>query len=86
MTTTNAVPAREQPVHIRSAENFTPFYLLVNCRRLLAMKYRSKQNWIIAMELFAIGSTSAWQVCVEAGIDPDGLTVVRLDTTTSKDT
>lgn len=60
-----------------------PYYLLKNCRRLLPRtKWNSKPNWVIAMELFATGSTSAREICREAGIDPDGLEVVKIEETT----
>lgn len=47
------------------------FYLLVNARRISAQRYRRMPNWAFAMELFATGSTSAWRICVDAGIDPN---------------
>lgn len=58
-------------------EHFTPFYLLSNCRRLLSAEYRRKPNWVIAMELFAVGSNSGRGICIDAGIDPDALEVRR---------
>ena len=58
--------------------HFTPFYLLANCRRLCSAHFRRQPNWVISMELFAVGSTTAWRLCVDAGIDPEGLTAVKL--------
>jgi hypothetical protein len=57
------------------------YCLLANCRRLLARAYAKSPNWVIAMELFATGSNSARQICINAGIDPDGLKVERAATT-----
>ena len=55
-----------------------PYYLLANCRRLLThTAWRQKENWVIAMELFACGSTSAHAICHEAGIDPYSKKVER---------
>lgn len=55
-----------------------PYYLLANCRRLLPRtKWNRAENWVIAMELFACGSTSAKQICVDAGIDPYAKKVER---------
>lgn len=56
------------------------YYLLANARRIANYPIRSirrMQNWALAMELFATGSNSAHQICVDAGIDPDGYTVER---------
>lgn len=58
-------------------DNRDDFYLLANARRIAAAKYRRLVNWALAMELFGTGSTSATQICLDAGIDPDGLTVER---------
>lgn len=47
-------------------------YLMANVRHMLSRRYRSMPNWVVAMDLFATGSTSAHQICYDAGIDPDG--------------
>jgi Lar family restriction alleviation protein len=63
-----------------------PFYLMANCRRLLTHpRWKAAPNWVIAMELFATGSTSAWEICREAGIDGDAKTVERAAIATSAD-
>lgn len=60
------------------AMNFTPFYIMANVRRILSTAYNNRtQNWVLAMEIFAVGSTSARQICGEAGIDPDGYKVEK---------
>jgi len=51
------------------------WFLMANARRLQATKYRRVPNWAFASELFATGSTSANQICRDAGIDPDGFDV-----------
>lgn len=56
----------------------TDFYLMANARRLAAPAYRRKPNWAFASDLFATGSNSAWQICLDAGIDPDGFEVKKL--------
>lgn len=53
------------------------YYLMSNARRLVAPSYKRQENWVLAKELFATGSTSAKQLCQDAGIDPYGLTVDR---------
>lgn len=55
-----------------------PFNLLSNCRRLLnASQNKQYQNWALACELFAVGSTSAFAICREAGVDPYGKTMEK---------
>lgn len=55
--------------------HFTPFFLLSNARRIVSREYAQRANWVIAMELFAVGSTTAKKICIDAGIDPDARTV-----------
>jgi len=56
------------------------YHLMANARRIaqhpIAM-IRAMPNWALAHELFATGSTSARRICLDAGIDPDGVTVER---------
>jgi hypothetical protein len=40
-------------------------------------RVRNMPNWVLAMELFATGSGSAYQICRDAGIDPEGTTIQR---------
>lgn len=61
--------------------NFTPFYIMSNVRRICAQYYNNhRANWVLAMDVFAVGSRSARQICLDAGIDPDGYTVIRVST------
>lgn len=56
------------------------FYLMANARRIGMMPIRqiaNMSNWHLAHELFATGSNSAHQICVDAGIDPAGYTIDR---------
>lgn len=49
------------------------YHLLANARRLAEhpiAAVRKMENWVLAMTLFATGSTSARQLCVDAGVDP----------------
>lgn len=52
-----------------------PYALLANCRRLCRVEQKETPNWVIASELFGVGSTSAKRVCRSAGIDPDAFEV-----------
>jgi hypothetical protein len=61
------------------AMNFTPFYIMANVRRILPAAYnRRTANWVLAMDIFAVGSNSGRQICQEAAIDPDGYTITKL--------
>ncbi len=60
------------------AMNFTPFYVMANVRRILSDAHNKRTpNWVLATEIFAVGSTSGNRICVEAGINPDGYTVTK---------
>jgi len=77
------VRAAEKPVSVDAVAHGhrTDYLLLANARRIVKREYQRSPNWVVAMELFATGSTSAHQICRDAGIDPDGFKVVRADTT-----
>jgi len=68
--------APKQPAHGHRDD----YYLLANGRRLglePISRVRNMPNWVLAMELFATGSSSAHQICRDAGIDPDSTTIQR---------
>lgn len=59
------------------------FYLMANARGLAMNSIhtvRSMPNWVLAVKLFATGSTSAHEICAKAGIDPDGISIERATT------
>lgn len=58
--------------------NYTPFYLMANVRGIASAEFRRAQNWVLAMRLFAVGSTTAWAICKEAGIDPEATEVRKV--------
>lgn len=41
-------------------------------RAMAASKWKRQPNWVFAKELFGVGSTYAFALCHEMGIDPDG--------------
>jgi hypothetical protein len=53
------------------------YLLMANARRIAARRFSITPNWAFAAELFATGSNSAHQICIGAGIDPDGHKVER---------
>lgn len=58
------------------------YFLLANARRIGQMQIHKvvrMQNWELAAELFATGSNSAHQICVDAGVDPESIKVRRID-------
>lgn len=64
------------------------WYLMANARHLAEMPIRKAvrlPNWAFASELFATGSTSAHQICRDAGIDPDDFKVERSPSTPAKE-
>lgn len=43
--------------------------ILANVRRVV--KKTRMPNWVLAMETFGFGSTSAWEMCGRIGLDPE---------------
>lgn len=67
------------------AMNFTPFYVMANVRSMLSGAHAKRTpNWVLACNIFAVGSTTAMRVCREAGIDPFGFEVTTLATPTAE--
>ena len=50
---------------------------IYNARRMAKAEFKKKPNWVLAMELWSVGSTMAWQMCREAGLDPDASVTER---------
>ncbi|MFZ3286232.1 MAG: hypothetical protein WA191_05235 [Telluria sp.] len=46
------------------------FNLMFNARRIASTEMNRSENWVLARDLFAVGSTTAHAICHEAGIDP----------------
>lgn len=40
-------------------------------RKLLARQYKHDPNWVLAMKIFGLGSTYAFAICEEMGLDPE---------------
>ena len=47
--------------------------VLKNVRRLMRGRRRNVQNWVLVMDVFAVGSTTAHKICGELGIDPESM-------------
>lgn len=47
-------------------------FMIRNVRRIACKDVKRERNWVIALELFACGSTIAHHICRRAGIEPDG--------------
>lgn len=77
----DAMGRAEQPSNPVPHGHRDDYYLMANGRRLAGMpvaKVRDMPNWVLASELFATGSTSAFLICRDAGIDPYSTTVERI--------
>ncbi|RUU79993.1 hypothetical protein [Mesorhizobium sp. M7A.F.Ca.MR.362.00.0.0] len=48
-----------------------PRRAFVNARRICARRYQRSPNWVLAMELFGLGSTYSFALCRRFGIDPE---------------
>ncbi|SFM97111.1 hypothetical protein [Methylobacterium pseudosasicola] len=55
--------------------------IFANARALAGRSYRGVPNWAFAKELFGVGSTYAWALCVEMEIDGDAYTATGWPTT-----
>jgi ribosomal protein S13 len=45
--------------------------IMSNARRIAARQYARDPNWVLAMNVFGLGSTYAHELCRRAGINPD---------------
>ncbi len=62
-----------EDLHYRTtiAERNSPAIVLPRVRGMLMHKHRRKPNWVLAMTLYALGSTYASGICRDFGLDPD---------------
>jgi hypothetical protein len=52
------------------------FHLILrNARRICKRKFQRSPNWVLASELFGLGSTYSFRLCRELGIDPEAKTI-----------
>ncbi len=45
--------------------------IMANVRRIIK-RTKLTQNWVLYMDIFGVGSTSAYAACESLGLDPDG--------------
>lgn len=65
---------RERERMARDLAAITRRQAFAQARSMSARQYRSLPNWAFAKDLFLVGATYAWALCVEMGIDPDART------------
>jgi hypothetical protein len=51
----------------------TRLNIIRNVRRMIKNRVKNEPNWIMVMHIFGTGSTSAYRICVDCRIDPDGM-------------
>lgn len=49
--------------------------VLANARRICKREYQRSSNWVLAMNVFGLGSTWAYELCRRIGVNPDGRTM-----------
>lgn len=52
--------------------------IMRNVRRMITGRIRQPENWILVKEIFGCGSTTAYKICSEMGVDPDSKTTKRI--------
>lgn len=52
-----------------------PRRAFMNARRICKRQYQRSPNWVLAMELFGLGSTYSFALCRRFGIDPESCKV-----------
>lgn len=59
------------------------FTVMARARTICKREYQRSPNWVLAMELFGLGSTYAHELCRRYEIEPDARTVFRTALTRS---
>lgn len=69
----NATQTRgiEQDAMTACFARITFLQMFAAARRMASGRRSKDPNWIFAMEFFALGSTFAWHLCVQMGVDPE---------------
>lgn len=45
--------------------------IFLNARRICSRQHKRSPNWVLAMNLFGLGSTYAFALCRQIGVDPE---------------
>ena len=64
----------EDAAYQQAVGRVRPRDVLASVRWIIKGRIRQEANWILAMKVYGLGSTYAWRLCVDEGIDPDGFT------------
>ncbi len=51
--------------------------LFRNVRRIAARQWQRSPNWVLAMQIYATGSTYGYAICRHIGIDPEAKNAAR---------
>lgn len=61
--------ASDLPKHLHDAIHMN--IVLANARRMASRRYGDQANWVIAMNVFGLGSSYAFELCRVLGLDPE---------------
>lgn len=53
------------------ANRIQPAGVIPRVRRIAGRRHAKKPNWVLAMDIFCVGSNYAWGICRDAGLDPE---------------
>lgn len=56
----------------QTLNNVPTYIIFANARRICKREYQNSPNWVLAMEVFGLGSTYAYAMCRKIGVDPEG--------------
>lgn len=72
----------EQERMERTFDNIDLRRVFSNARRICKREYQRSPNWVLAMQLFGLGSTYSFAICRRFGIDPESRTIAPVKDTT----
>jgi hypothetical protein len=74
-------PDNERNSHAERMEavldRISPYVIFANARRICKREFQRSPNWVLASQLFGLGSTYAYGMCRRIGVDPEGRTAIR---------
>lgn len=53
------------------ADRIQPAGVIPRVRSIAGRRHAKKPNWVLAMDIYCVGSNYAWGICRDAGLDPE---------------
>jgi len=65
------VSADEARYRETMTDRIKPANVIPRARAIAGRRHSKKPNWVLAMDIYCVGSSYAWGICRDSGLDPE---------------